>query len=163
MRFRLGALGLKVQHGLQPGVRYMLRYCTRCQPNAVDTQQHCLFACGCPELVSARNSLFDALSVGGGPNRVGDLFDRPERTVGQHRQVVGYVAYCWRHVMSHPAVSMCVGPCWEQQQQREVDIGDRGVSTSCAVFVSCRSVTSHPACLVLCTHSTCVASTIVYI
>jgi hypothetical protein len=78
----------------------MRRYCTRCQPNRVDTQEHCLFACGCPELVSARNNLFAALEVGGGPSRVGDLFDGPERTVSQLRQVVRFVAYCRRHVMS---------------------------------------------------------------
>jgi hypothetical protein len=100
MRFRLGAHGLNVQYGLQPGVSYQRRYCTRCQPNRVDTQEHCLFACVCPELVSARNNLFEALSVGGGPTRVGDLFDGPGRTVGQLRQVVRYVAYCRRHVRS---------------------------------------------------------------
>jgi hypothetical protein len=100
MRFRLGAHGLRVQREKAPQPAYMHRYCARCQPNTVDTQEHCLFACGCPALESARNNLFTALGVGSGPEKVGDLFAMYDGNMGHLRQVVRFVAYCRRHTMS---------------------------------------------------------------
>jgi hypothetical protein len=100
MRFRLGAHGLRVQREQVPQPAYMHRYCARCQPNTVDTQEHCLFACGCPALEGARNNLFTALGVGSGPEKVGDLFAMYDGNMGHLRQVVRFVAYCRRHVMS---------------------------------------------------------------
>jgi hypothetical protein len=100
MLFRLGAHALQVQPWKQPTAAYRRRYCVRCQPNRVDTEEHCLLACGCQKLVAARNALFAALPAGRVPARVGDMFDCPGRSMGQLRQVVRYVAYCQRHTRS---------------------------------------------------------------